>query len=41
MKSVVLDVLKRYLQVETQFQQGDTINLSGNNTVISGFIYKG
>lgn len=24
MKSVVLDVLKRYLQVETQFQQGYT-----------------
>lgn len=24
MKSVVLDLLKRYLQVETQFQQGDT-----------------
>lgn len=23
MKSVVLDLLKRYLKVETQFQQGD------------------
>lgn len=23
MKSVVLDLLKRYLEVETQFQQGD------------------
>lgn len=23
MKSVVLNLLKRYLQVETQFQQGD------------------
>lgn len=30
MKSVVLDLLKRYLQVETQFQQGDMKALNSN-----------
>lgn len=28
MKSVVLDLLKRYLQVEMQFQQGDINTLN-------------
>lgn len=30
MKSVVLDLLKRYLQVEMQFQQGDIHALKKN-----------
>lgn len=31
MKSVVLDLLRRYLQVEMQFQQGDINALSASN----------
>lgn len=29
MKAVVLDLLRRYLQVETQFQHGEGLGLSG------------
>lgn len=36
MKSVVLDLLKRYLQVETQFQQGDIKALNSNENSRGG-----
>lgn len=36
MKAVVLDLLRRYLQVETQFQHGEGSGLSGGAAVLSG-----
>lgn len=36
MKAVVLDLLRRYLQVETQFQHGEGSGLSGGAAGLSG-----
>ncbi|XP_039937254.1 acetyl-CoA carboxylase 2 isoform X1 [Hirundo rustica] len=36
MKTVVLDLLRRYLQVETQFQHGEGLGLSGGAAGLSG-----